>query len=255
LRLSRKKNQTDFKTMKQANTRGQLKAIIERIECLEEEKASIQCDIKEVYAEAKGVGFDVKVIRALVRERKLSDFERQEYAAVLDLYRASLGMLDGTPLGDAARRRFEANPQSRDEQADVPNKADSGTTDTQPDQPTAPEIKPELTASDLDATRAAGREAALAGKRVIENPYVAGDPRRAAWDEGWCEASNSDGMEIPAAWRRSTPKKPTASDEKGPEPKPEPQDRRPKIPRGVPGVYKVAKSKAKGKGMGRGKKP
>ena len=45
------------------------------------------------------------------------------------------------------------------------------------------------------------------GKRVIDNPYVAGDPRRAAWDEGWCTEAGSDGMDVPAAWQRTKPKK------------------------------------------------
>jgi len=51
-------------------------------------------------------------------------------------------------------------------------------------------------------------QAAREGKRVIDNPYVAGDPRRALWDEGWCAQTGSDGMEIPAAWRRKEKKKP-----------------------------------------------
>lgn len=71
---------------------GQLRALIERIERLEEEKQTISDDIKDVYAEAKGTGFDVKAIRTIVRLRKQDSSERQEAEAVLDLYKAALGM-------------------------------------------------------------------------------------------------------------------------------------------------------------------
>ena len=71
---------------------GQLRAPIERIERLEEEKATIADDIKEVYAEAKGTGFSVPTIRQLVKLRKMDQAERQEAEAILDLYKAALGM-------------------------------------------------------------------------------------------------------------------------------------------------------------------
>ncbi|MFC3326134.1 DUF2312 domain-containing protein [Mesorhizobium cantuariense] len=72
---------------------GQLRAIIERIERLEEEKKTISDDIKEVYGEAKGTGFDVAAIRQLIRLRKKDQAERQEEEAILDLYKAALGMV------------------------------------------------------------------------------------------------------------------------------------------------------------------
>ena len=72
---------------------GQLRAIIERIERLEEEKKTISDDIKEVYAEAKGTGFDTKAIRTLIRLRKKDAAERQEEETILDLYKAALGMV------------------------------------------------------------------------------------------------------------------------------------------------------------------
>ncbi|TIW54187.1 MAG: DUF2312 domain-containing protein [Mesorhizobium sp.] len=71
---------------------GQLRAIIERIERLEEEKTTISDDIKDVYAEAKGTGFDTKAIRSIVRRRKLDAAERQEQDSILDLYEEALGM-------------------------------------------------------------------------------------------------------------------------------------------------------------------
>lgn len=72
---------------------GQLRALIERIERLEEEKKTIADDIKDVYAEAKGTGFDTKAIRAIVRLRKQDQAERQEAESILDLYKAALGMV------------------------------------------------------------------------------------------------------------------------------------------------------------------
>jgi uncharacterized protein (UPF0335 family) len=72
---------------------GQLRAFIERIERLEEEKKTISEDIKEVYAEAKGTGFDTKAVRTIIRLRKKDQAERQEEEAILDLYKAALGMV------------------------------------------------------------------------------------------------------------------------------------------------------------------
>lgn len=71
---------------------GQLRAFIERIERLEEEKKALADDIKEVYAEAKGNGFEVSAIRQLVRLRKQDPSDRQEAEAILELYKAALGM-------------------------------------------------------------------------------------------------------------------------------------------------------------------
>jgi uncharacterized protein (UPF0335 family) len=70
----------------------QIRAFIERIERLEEEKASIAGDIKEVYAEAKGNGFDTKVLRKIVSIRKQDHNERMEQEALLELYLTALGM-------------------------------------------------------------------------------------------------------------------------------------------------------------------
>ena len=69
----------------------QLKSIVERIERLEEEKKTIADDIKEVYAEAKGNGYDVKVLRKVVALRKRDLDERKEEEAILDLYLQAVG--------------------------------------------------------------------------------------------------------------------------------------------------------------------
>lgn len=70
----------------------QLKAFIERIERLEEEKAALAADIRDVYAEAKGNGFDVKIMRRIVSLRRQNHAERQEQEAILELYLQALGM-------------------------------------------------------------------------------------------------------------------------------------------------------------------
>jgi uncharacterized protein (UPF0335 family) len=71
----------------------ELKQFIERIERLEEEKAGISGDIKDVFAEMKGRGFDAKAVRAILRMRKKDHSERQEEEAILELYMQALGMV------------------------------------------------------------------------------------------------------------------------------------------------------------------
>jgi len=72
---------------------GQLRAFIERIEKLEEEKRAIADDIKDVFAEAKGNGYDVKILRKIISMRRLDSEKRKEEESVLDVYLAALGML------------------------------------------------------------------------------------------------------------------------------------------------------------------
>ena len=73
--------------------KDQLKAFVERIERLEEEKKAIADDVRDVYAEAKGNGFDVKALRVVVRMRKQDKDERAEQEAILETYLQALGML------------------------------------------------------------------------------------------------------------------------------------------------------------------
>ena len=72
----------------------QLRLFIERIETLEEEKKGIADDIKDVYAEAKGTGFDTKTMKTIVRLRKMEKAARQEAEALLDVYKTALGLVD-----------------------------------------------------------------------------------------------------------------------------------------------------------------
>lgn len=166
---------------------------IESIEGLEDEKRRIAEEIKGVKARAKSAGFDAKVLTQMLRERRMSHIERAEFQALCEMYRAALGMLNGTPLGEAARKRLMGKLPPK------PDEPNEELASPAPDEPSS--------ADDLDAARAAGRAAAREGKRIIDNPYIAGDPRRAAWDEGWCAETGTDGMEVPEAWRRQSAKK------------------------------------------------
>lgn len=87
---------------------AQLRSFVERIENLQAEKQALADDIKDVYAEAKGSGYDPKVLREVIRIRKQDRSKRAEFEAVLELYREALGDLNGTPLGQAAMQRVAA---------------------------------------------------------------------------------------------------------------------------------------------------
>ena len=81
----------------------QLKSFIERIERLEEEKRALSGDIKEVYAEAKGTGFEPKIMRQIIKIRKMDQDEHDEQESLLDIYKRALGMLpDANATAQAA---------------------------------------------------------------------------------------------------------------------------------------------------------
>lgn len=94
---------------------GHLRAFIERIERLEEEKRALAEDIKDVYAEAKGTGYDVKIMRKVVLIRRQDHQKRAEEEEILDLYLSALGEkpFGGTPLGSAAGLTTEVSAEVR----------------------------------------------------------------------------------------------------------------------------------------------
>lgn len=243
--------------MSDAVAADQLRMHIEAIERLEEEKKGIADDIKDRFALAKSDGFDTKTIREIIKLRKLEPEARREREALLDTYKAALGMLDGTPLGkwaverltkpaedvtspaEHAARYEEAvqavresrnasaswlqrhlrigyNPAAwlieRMEQEGVVSRPDhvgrrevlpvAGEAPTEEVAVAAPEPEPEPTIEDAHRM---GGEAAQSGAPVTANPFPAYDERRAAWDEAWCAALGSDGMDIPDALK-PTPK-------------------------------------------------
>lgn len=105
---------------------GQLRAFVERIERLNEDKAALSEDIKEVYAEAKGNGFDTATIRDIVKLRKLDPDRRAERETLLDVYMRALGMYADTPLGQAAIENATKPPKKRALKSDVEAALDKG---------------------------------------------------------------------------------------------------------------------------------
>lgn len=93
----------------------QLRAFIERIERMEEEKKAVADDIKEIYAEAKGNGFDTKVLRQVIRIRKMDHAERMEQEAILELYMAALGMQYAPRADDREARRRQRVSEDMDD--------------------------------------------------------------------------------------------------------------------------------------------
>jgi len=89
-----------------------LKSFIERIERLEEEKRALAEDIKEVFAEAKGVGFDVKTMRQIIKLRKMDQDDLDEQEALLDTYKRALGMLPDLEA-EEPEEAVEAAPKRR----------------------------------------------------------------------------------------------------------------------------------------------
>lgn len=83
----------------QKSTQETLQRLVDQIERLEAEKQGLADDIRDKFAEAKSVGFDVKILRKVLRLRKQSKTDREEEEAILHTYMASLGMLADTPLG------------------------------------------------------------------------------------------------------------------------------------------------------------
>jgi uncharacterized protein (UPF0335 family) len=75
------------------NAQGRLRGFVERVQRLNEDKAAVQADIKEVFAEAKGEGFDTKILRKVIRIADMDKAKRQEEEAVIDLYLSALGLI------------------------------------------------------------------------------------------------------------------------------------------------------------------
>lgn len=86
-------------------TNNQLQSIVERIEKLEDDRALLAADVKEIYAEAKSNGFDPKIIKKVIAIRKKNREEVEAEEQLLHTYMSALGMLSDLPLGEAALRR------------------------------------------------------------------------------------------------------------------------------------------------------
>jgi len=196
--------------------RERLVHLLQKLERLEAAKQAAGDALRAAFNDAKGAGYDPSTLKAVLRLRKLTPEEREERRALEAIYLAALGMLEGDSLPEAARRRLDeqdsASPKperSSGPQAKgaTPTEATKGATPTEAPAPPPP---PQMRMNLKDPTEAhrEGRDAAAEGKRIYDNPFPAGDPCRAAWDEGWCAQQKSHGMETPAAYqRRSKPDK------------------------------------------------
>lgn len=170
--------------------------LVEFIEGEELRIKSIRAGISEQMKLAKMNGFEPKVIRHVMKLRKMSEDARKEFQALSEIYQAALGDLKDLPLGAAAIQRLSQKPPAHeDDDEDAPSEIK------------VPE-RPAATLASLEEAKALGVKAAMEGKAVTDNPFPPMSAERAAFDQGWCQASGNTGMEIPAAWRPT--KKPKA---------------------------------------------
>ena len=90
------------------NSAAQIQSIVDRVERLEDDKKAIASDIKDIYAEAKGNGFDVPALRAIVKIRREDSEKRKARESLIETYMHALGMLSDLPLGQAAIEQAKA---------------------------------------------------------------------------------------------------------------------------------------------------
>lgn len=197
------------------NPREQLVHHVQQLERLELLKAEAANDLREAFDAAAGQGYDRSTLKAVLKLRKMTPGQRSERRALEAIYMAALGMLEGESLPEEARRRLDGidEPPAR---AAAPSQAPAPAPDAEPvpDAQAAPAAaatppppaQPPLIVKDPAEARTEGADAAAAGQRIYDNPYRAGDPCRAAWDEGWCSQKQSHGMETPAAYQRRSDK-------------------------------------------------
>lgn len=195
------------------NPRERLVYHVQELERLQELKQQAADDLKAGFDAAKADGYDTATLRVVLKLRKMTPDQRRERRALEAIYMANLGMLDGDALPDSARQRYEppAPPEDSTDRKDSRDQDEPDTAVHQAKPPAAPAPRPgqqPLVLKDPAEARVEGEAAAAAGKRIYDNPYPAGDPCRAAWDEGWCAARKSNGMETPEAFRRRDDKPP-----------------------------------------------
>lgn len=202
-----------FQPKTPADARQRLVEHVQQLEWLEEEKRQAAERLKSAFDMAKLEGYDTTTLKVVLKLRKMTPEQRREKKALEAIYLAALGMLEGDPLTDEARRRLDPEPEvePKREEGETPDSPARRPRSTRPEPP-APPAQPTLALKEPDEARAEGEAAAAAGKRIYDNPYPAGDPCRAAWDEGWCAKSRSHGMDTPSAYQRRTTKAPEKDD-------------------------------------------
>ncbi|MCR4374206.1 MAG: DUF2312 domain-containing protein [Acidobacteria bacterium] len=196
----------------QSDPRQRLVFHVQELERLEELKKEASNDLKQGFEAAKAEGYDTTTLKVVLKLRKMTAGQRQERRALEAIYMAALGMLEGDALPEEARRRLD--PPSAPPEPKADDKAPQKGPKSKSAEAPRPKPQPVLPLKEPAEARAEGVTAAEAGKRIYDNPYPAGDPCRAAWDEGWCSAKKSNGMETPEAYqRRKSPDDGSASSE------------------------------------------
>jgi uncharacterized protein (UPF0335 family) len=170
--------------------------LVQKLEHLEQLKQHAAENLKAGFELAAADGFDITTLKVVLRLRRMTPEQRRERRALEAIYMAGLGMLEGDALPESARRRFS------EAEAPPPPPPSEETEQAPQESQAPPPAQPQLALKDPAEARQEGTDAALAGKRIYDNPYPAGDPCRAAWDEGWCAQQQSHGMETPAAYQR-----------------------------------------------------
>ncbi|BAI71492.1 hypothetical protein AZL_020240 [Azospirillum sp. B510] len=203
-----------------------LRALVTRIRNLRAEIKAIQEDIKAIFAEAKAVGFSTKVMRKIITwmdERERDAASQQEAEAIFDLYKEALGYGEGSnrdiplnpkPPKGKKKDEAEADPDQTDleDHLDQSKPDDDGSSDDAgSDQGGAAQPA----AMTPEEAKAKGHEDGLAGVPMTANPFAASDPNRAHWELGWCEATGSDGMDIPPELQPPAPEPTPAPNKKG----------------------------------------
>lgn len=190
------------RTPRYKSQREQLVYHVQELERLAQRKRDAANDFTDGLQAAQADGFDGVTIKAVLKLRTMTPAQRSERRALEAIYLAALGMLEGEGLPDEARRRLDGRESAS--QPRLPDPPDASTPETTP----RPPEQPPLIVKDPTEARQEGADASAAGKRIYDNPYAAGDPCRAAWDEGWCGQRKSNGMDVPQAYqRRPSPKK------------------------------------------------
>jgi len=194
--------------MQSEGARRRLVHYVTQLEMIQERQRLAAGDFKTMLEAAQLEGYDGTTLKVVLKLRKLTPAQRAERRALEAIYMAAIGLLDGEALPDEARRRLSGEEPTNPTQPRLPD----------PQPPTAPatdgvgppprEPQPTLPLKTPLEARQEGAEAADAGKRIYDNPYAAGDPCRAAWDEGWCGQKNSHGMDVPKAYQRRLEPKP-----------------------------------------------
>lgn len=169
-----------------------------------EERDEIDAQIRATKTDLKEAGFSPQALKILVERRREEDDRRearQAREALAEVYAATLGIdLDGRGgLSERARRAIQA---ARRDAETAPGPGSAGADFDQPSLPGAGPAETGPTPDDVEAAARRGAEDFSAGLPVTANPYPAGDPRRPAWDQAWCLAAGTDGMDIPAHLRR-----------------------------------------------------